>query len=367
LAEKYPFQDPDYMQEMAEFDPDKDLTAEQRAEKFPFEDAAFMAQLRAEAPPPAPADTAAGEPSAAPPVSSPTAEAPQGLTLTEPSLERPDGSGSVSDAAPDQPEVGTADKAMPLVTGTTEPKAAVRWGGKAAQPLPFEGTPAERLRTMMDNARNGTLTKAMIDANKDLFGTDELKRLKGVFLSEMGTAHNGGTREGSRTAAALEKAVDQAIGYGHKGAITPAMRAAMLPQAARNLLAARDALKADPSEATLQAFQDARRAYEDLKYGDLMVDGHLNATGLLHLLGAEMKQALEPMELIDPETGKRQGDVIAQLFGAVEFARNTAEAAQREGKAARDHRNMVGKIAAMVRQAEADAGVYGVGPRGGRS
>jgi hypothetical protein len=263
---------------------------------------------------------------------------------------------------PAQPAVTTGDRTMPLTAPGPDPQAARQWGTSGAQPLPLPGTPAERLHALMEAGRKGELTRGMIQANQNLFSADSLVRLQAGLLSDLGAAHNGRSPSGAVVGAELQATLDRALGYGQKGALSPAMRDAMVKKAAGNLLDAIDAFKADPSAAHHEAYDRARRDYEDLKYGDLTVDGKVQATGLLHLLGAEMKQALEPMDLVDPETGKREGDMTARLLSAVELARNTAEAAIKEDLAAREFDALAAKAIAMIRKAEAGAGMYGVGP-----
>jgi hypothetical protein len=281
-------------------------------------------------------------------------------TLAGPPLTNPVG----NPGAPQQPDVSTADRTMPA-TVPADPTAVTRWVGGKAQPLPLGGNPAERLHTLMEMGRNGTLTRDVITANKDLFSADGYTRLQGAFLADMGAAHSGRACLPSMTDRELQSTLDKALGFGHRRGLTPAMREAMAGTAAGNLLDAVNAYNADPSAANKAAYLAARRDYEDLKYGDLETKGKLNMTGLLHLAGAELKQALESMELYDPKTGERQGDVIAKLMVAVEFARNTAEAAMKEDALARDLDGQVAMIMTMIAQAENEAGLYGVGPKAG--
>lgn len=268
--------------------------------------------------------------------------------------------------APAQPAVSAHDGAMPLVKAAPTATAASQWASTGAQPLPLQGTPQEQLHRLLELARKGELTRGMVIANKDLFSAQGLTRLQAGLLADLGAANNGRQPSGALVTAEIQRALDQAHGFGKIGALAPAMRQALLPKAADHLLNAANAFRTDPTSALKrQAYEQARRDYEDLKYGELALDGRVQATGLLHLLSAEMKQAFEPMDIIDPETGQRDGDVIARLLSAVELVRNTTEAAIKEGEAARAADEVANEAAAMIRKAEAEAGMYGIGPGAG--
>jgi hypothetical protein len=390
-------------------EPDRPLTPAEAAEKYPFEDEAFMQEAwerrrreaAAESPPdtappstlPAPAgkhgeaaDSSCGAEGrsahaaippvaatvadlpATPPAEAPTAAAPgqpDALAGQVPAASAGESAGQGPVVRPAQPDVTGGDGPMPTEPVIGDAEAAKRWGKGAAQPLPLTGTPAERLHGLMDAARQGALTRDMILANKDLFTPAGLTRLQAGFLADMGAAHNGRAGGVSFTRAELQRTLDQALGFGRQGPLSPAMRQAMLPRAAANLLDAVGALHADASDANRQAYQQARRDYEDLKHGDLMDDGRLQVTGVLHLLGAEIKEALEPVTSIDAETGKLQGDLTAQLFGAVGTARSLAEAALREGRAAKEYEALERRIGREAEQVEQEGAMYGVGPQSG--